>query len=198
MPFDSRAAERAKLGLEQDRPTGVVMFGGCGSRRMELIAEAVADGNREVQLIFACGRNDGLAQRLAARRLPYPHFVVGFTEAMPYFMRLADFFIGKPGPGSISEALVCGLPVIVERNRLTMPHERFNTDWLRQHQLGLVVSSFTTIDRAIAHLLEGKRLDHYRRRIAAHHNQAVFEIPRMLEAILEAGAPSAPRASLSA
>ena len=30
--------------------------------------------------------------------------VVGFTSEIPYYMVLSDFFIGKPGPGSISEA----------------------------------------------------------------------------------------------
>ena len=41
-------------------------------------------------------------------------------------MQLADFFIGKPGPGSISEAVQQGLPVIVVDNAWTMPQERYN------------------------------------------------------------------------
>ena len=45
-----------------------------------------------------------------------PLFVEGFTAEMPYYMQLSDFFIGKPGPGSISEAIAMRLPVIVESN----------------------------------------------------------------------------------
>ena len=47
-------------------------------------------------------------------------------------MRLSDFFIGKPGPGSISEAVAMKLPVIVESNAWTLPQERYNANgWPR-------------------------------------------------------------------
>jgi len=39
--------------------------------------------------------------------------VIGFAQNVEHYMALADFFIGKPGPGSISEALQFHLPVIV-------------------------------------------------------------------------------------
>jgi len=42
-------------------------------------------------------------------------------------MQLSDYFVGKLGPESVSEALVIGLPVIVERNARTMVQERYNT-----------------------------------------------------------------------
>ena len=35
-----------------------------------------------------------------------PMTVLGFTREIPLYMELSDFFIGKAGPGSISEALV--------------------------------------------------------------------------------------------
>jgi hypothetical protein len=47
-------------------------------------------------------------------------------------MELSDFFIGKPGPGSISEALAKKLPVIVQRNAWTMAHELYNTRWVEE------------------------------------------------------------------
>ena len=51
-------------------------------------------------------------------------------------MRLADFFIGKPGPGCLSEAVQLGLPVITIRNAWTMPQERYNAQWVREQGLG--------------------------------------------------------------
>lgn len=185
-----REAERATLNLEAKLPTGVVMFGGFGSHRMELIARRMASARLNTQLIFMCGHNRRLAETLAAMRLPYPHHIVGFTDQVPYFMRLADYFIGKPGPGSLSEALVTGLPVIVERNALTMVHERYNTDWVLQNGIGAVVRSFTEVDNAIASMLDPERMSAFRRRIAAMRNRAVFEIPDMLESIMAATANS--------
>lgn len=184
-PFTGcRKAARRALGLDPETPTGLVMFGGFGSRRMELIARRVAAAGLKTQLIFVCGRNPELPERLAALRLPYPHHIVGFTDAIPHLMRLADFFIGKPGPGSISEALVAGLPVIVERNALTMVHERFNTDWVRSQGVGAVIRSFAGIDEAVALMLDGARLAAFRGRIRALENRAIFELPAMLEGVI--------------
>ena len=59
-------------------------------------------------------------------------YVEGFTKEVPRYMQLADYFIGKPGPGSISEAVAMRLPVIVERNAWTLPQERYNADWVRE------------------------------------------------------------------
>ena len=60
-------------------------------------------------------------------------------------MQLADYFIGKPGPGSISEAVAMHLPVIVERNAWTMPQERYNADWLIEKGVGIALPNFRGI-----------------------------------------------------
>jgi 1,2-diacylglycerol 3-beta-galactosyltransferase len=180
----SSAIERQRLGLDPDRSTGLVMFGGFGSHRMELIARRIAEAKLATQLIFLCGHNQKLAGQIAAMRLPFKHHIVGFTDQVPSFMRLADYFVGKPGPGSLSEALVMGLPVIVERNGLTMVHERYNTDWVVQNGIGAVVRSFGEIDQAIAAMLDRERMEAFRRRVAAMRNRAVFEIPAMLEGVM--------------
>src|SRR3981189_3420989 len=65
--------------------------------------------------------------------------VVGFPSQISHYMQVSDFFIGKPGPGSISEAVQQGLPVIVVRNAWTMLQERYNTDWVQEHGAGIVL-----------------------------------------------------------
>jgi hypothetical protein len=179
-----RVAERKKLGLDPDRPTGLVLFGGQGSKVMLEIAERLAD----TQLIFICGKNSGLADRLRALPVRAPRYVEGFTSEIPYYMSLADFFIGKPGPGSISEAVAMGLPVIVERNIWTLPQERYNADWVLERNAGMVVPNFRGIGGAVEQLL--RDLPRYRAAVEQIHNRAVFEIPEMLEKILNSLANS--------
>lgn len=179
-----RGGERGKLGLDPELPTGFVMFGGYGSRRMEVIAKRVAGSGLRCQLIFICGHNQRLRQRLTAMKLPFPKAVIGFTAEVPHLMRLADFFIGKPGPGSISEALAAGLPVIVERNGWTMVHERYNTDWIYQNRFGVVLRSFAEIENGIAAMLDPRRAVVFRARIGELRNRAVFEIPDLLDAVM--------------
>jgi 1,2-diacylglycerol 3-beta-galactosyltransferase len=101
-------------------------------------------------------------------------------------MRLADFFIGKPGPGSISEALVMGLPPILVRNASTMVQERFNTDWVKRNHLGIILSSFASIDQAIIAMTDRSQLARMRAHVRRFHNRALFELPGILCEILRA------------
>jgi UDP-N-acetylglucosamine:LPS N-acetylglucosamine transferase len=174
----NRDAEMRKLGLDPNRPTGLVMFGGHGSRVMRGIAKRLDD----VQLILICGHNAALVDQLRAQRARAPRVVVGFTSQMRYFMQLSDFFIGKPGPGSISEALQQGLPVIVVRNAWTMPQERYNTDWVLENEVGVVLDSFKAVRSGVAQVTDD--IAKYRARVRRIHNRAVFEIPDLLEEIL--------------
>jgi hypothetical protein len=174
-----RAEERRKLGLEPDRPTGLVLFGGHGSNVMFEIAKRIPDR----QLIFICGRNEKLAERLRALPAQAPRFVEGFTHEVPRYMRMADYLIGKPGPGSISEAMAMGLPVIVERNAWTLVQERYNTEWVRERQVGLVLRNFREIASAVARM--ERELAQFQSAVARIENRAVFEIPDMLEQVLQ-------------
>ncbi len=171
--------ERLRHGLEPGRPTAVVMFGGHGARSMLSIAERLDD----LQLILLCGHNQRLAQRLREQPARAPRLVLGYTTQVAEVLRMGDFFIGKPGPGSLSEALHLGLPVVVTRNAWTMPQERYNTQWVRERGLGLVLPSFRSIADAVPRLLAD--LPGYRARVAALRNRAVFELPPLLERILQ-------------
>ena len=122
--------------------------------------------------------------RLRQRRTRIPMLVEGFTTRIPYYMHLSDFFIGKPGPGSLSEAVAMNLPVIVERNAWTLPQERFNTDWVREKQIGIVVKNFKQIEGAVREMLAPGTLERFRANTQTMPNRAVFEIPEMLEKIL--------------
>ena len=179
-----RAEERRKLGLQPDLPTGLVLFGGQGSSVMLDIAKSMSQFDAGAQLIFICGKNAKLAAKLREVQSSIPFHIVGFTQEVPYFMHLSDFMIGKPGPGSISEALAMKLPVIVERNAWTLPQERFNTDWVLEKGVGLVLKNFSEIEGAIQKLLSPDVFPRLKANVAAVENRAVFEIPDILEGIM--------------
>jgi hypothetical protein len=185
-----RDEERLRLGLKPDVPTGLILFGGQGSPVMLDLARRLSRVSRPLQLILICGHNDRLAARLRAAPGKIPMRVEGFTKEIPRLMRISDFFIGKPGPGSISEAVAMGLPVIIERNAWTMPQERFNAEWVQEKGVGIVLRSFREIASAVEELLEPGALETYRARAAAIQNRAVFEIPCILEKIARLPAPA--------
>jgi hypothetical protein len=175
-----RAAARAQLGFSSDRPVGLVLFGGQGAAVMEEIARNLPGR----QLLMICGQNEKLARRLRAIPHAAPMFVEGFTKEVPRYMQLADYFIGKPGPGSISEAVAMHLPLIVERNAWTLPQERFNADWILQQGVGMVLPNFRGIAQAVDKLLDADAYAAYRAATERRQNRAVFEIPEILQKIL--------------
>lgn len=180
----NRGEERQRLGLDPEMPTGLVLFGGEGSNVMFPIAQRLGNSSTNLQLILICGRNQRLRERLKALKTRTTLFVEGFTREIPYYMHLSDFFVGKPGPGSISESLKMNLPVILERNSWTLPQERYNADWVKEQGVGIVLDNFRAIEPTVKNLLEDGRLETMRRNIACVENRAVFEIPPILAKIL--------------
>ena len=179
-----RCAEMRRLQLDPGRPTGIVMFGGHGSRAMRGIAKRLDD----TQLILICGHNLALAEQLRSMNAAAPRLVIGFTPDIRYYMKLSDFFIGKPGPGSISEAVHQGLPVIVVRNAMTMPQERYNAQWVRENKVGVVLDSFRSVRGGVAEVMS--RLAEFQAAIGRIENRAVFEIPEIMNAVLQQGRAS--------
>jgi hypothetical protein len=186
----NRAEDRKKLGLDPDLPTGIVLFGGYGSWKMLDIFRQINRSSLAVQLILICGRNEKLAQALRGEAARIRIHVEGFTTRIPYYMALSDFFVGKPGPGSISEALAMRLPVIIDCNAWTLPQERYNARWVRENEVGLVVRSHKETVSAVAKLLQPGELIRYRALTGEFQNRAVFEVPEIFSKILSNGRPT--------
>jgi len=145
--------------------------------------------NHSLWALMYSGWNLELAAKIRDLQLGLPTVIEGFTTRVDYFMSLADFFIGKAGPGSISEALQFRLPVIVERNSRTMPQERYNGIWLTEQGLGVVVSNFAEIAVAMERLLETSALAELRDNATRYENYAVFEVPLILDQVAANKAP---------
>ena len=96
-PEFDRAAERIKLGLQPDMPTGIVMFGGHGSASMLEIAKKLEHTAQPLQLIFLCGHNLDLAVKLRDLGLTRPAVIEGFTTKVDYFMSAGGFLHWQAG-----------------------------------------------------------------------------------------------------
>ena len=188
-------ALRKELGLRPDLTTAIVLFGGHGSKVMYDIASRLDAAQARLQLILICGRNEELAAKFHAHPWRMPVKVIGFTREIHKLMRAADFLIGKPGPGSIAEAMVRKLPVLIECNSWTLPQERYNAEWVTQNRVGIVLRNFREVVSGVQRLLDPATLAEFRKNVAALENRAVFEIPEILEKLLRESSNSQPRAS---
>src|SRR6202158_6260263 len=177
-------ALRREMGLREGLPTAIVLFGGHGSKVMYDITERLNAAGLPLQLILICGRNDELAAKLRVHQWKMPIHVVGFTKEVHRLMRAADFLIGKPGPGSIAEAMVRKLPVLIECNAWTLPQERYNAEWVAEKRVGIVLRTFREVVSGVQRMLDPAALAEFRKNVAALDNRAIFEIPEILAELL--------------
>ena len=175
---------RKQMGLREDLAVAIVLFGGYGSGVMHLIARRLDRAAVPVQLILICGRNEKLAARFRAESWKIQPNVVGFSKEVHRLMRAADFMIGKPGPGSIAEAMMRDLPVLIECNAWTLPQERYNAEWVRQKDVGIVLDNFRQVAQGVLTMLEPATLERLKANVKALNNRALFEIPEILADVL--------------
>ncbi len=105
-PVEDPLAEREQLGIAARSAHGTGAFrrprlaGHARNRRAAGALQARPSIDLDLRQETKSSRT-----RCAPRKWRMPRFVEGFTTRVNYYMQLADFFIGKPGPGSVSEAL---------------------------------------------------------------------------------------------
>ena len=108
-----KSEQKAKLGLKPDLPALLVVGGGEGMGRVLPIARVIAEAHLPAQLLVVAGRNGSLRRRLERVAWEIPTTVFGFVGNMPELMAASEVIITKAGPATISEAIACGLPIII-------------------------------------------------------------------------------------
>jgi processive 1,2-diacylglycerol beta-glucosyltransferase len=145
---------RAKYGLDPHRTTLLVSGGALGVGPAEIVVGQLKRVRHDVQSVVLCGRNEELQQQVAASIDGDPRFkVLGYSDRMFELMKLSDLFIGKPGGLTTSEALACGLPMLIVS---PIPgQEEYNSDHLLEEGAAVKADAFTTIPFKIDMLLDG-------------------------------------------
>ncbi len=175
-----RGRVRGELGLGEADFAVTLLFGGKGSPEIAPLSERLLAADPAFRVIAICGDNPALLERLGPIEARAGGRLVrlGFTDRVAELLAASDLLVTKPGPGSLSEAFHQRVPAIVTRNIHTIPQERFNTDFVRDRGLGLVVSRTRDIPAAALRLFRdvaGRAA--IRERLAAlPENRAVYEV----------------------
>ncbi len=157
---EQRVAMRRQLGLRPDLPTVLIVSGGEGMGPVEAVAVAVAErlagttlrSAPQGQVVVICGRNQDLQRRLAARAWPTPTAVQGFVTNMPDWMMASDCIVTKAGPGTITEALIMGLPLVL--SGFIPGQETGNVPYVVDNRVGAYAEDPAQIARIVAEWLQ--------------------------------------------
>jgi 1,2-diacylglycerol 3-beta-galactosyltransferase len=137
-PTESKQELQRKFGLEPGIPVVLLVGGGEGSGGLQDAMRTISRAHLRVQLLIITGRNKRLYAHLQRIRshLHVPARVFGFVNNMPEMMRASDVIVTKAGPGTISEALACELPIIL--NGYVPGQEEGNVDYVLQNDVGVL------------------------------------------------------------
>jgi 1,2-diacylglycerol 3-beta-galactosyltransferase len=149
---------RAKLGLPGDRTVTLLMAGGEGGGKLLPTTMALAKSNLPLHLVVVTGRNAALQSKLEelAPSLPTPMTVLGFRNDVPELMRASDLLVTKAGPGTLAEASVAQLPMVVYD--FVPGQERGNLDWVRSNGVGVVALTTAEVVAAVGRIVGGDQL----------------------------------------
>ncbi|MQM14313.1 hypothetical protein Taro_047246 [Colocasia esculenta] len=119
-PVRPKVELKRELGMDEELPAVLLMGGGEGMGPIEATAKALADslydetqGEPVGQILVICGRNKKLVTKLQSVEWKIPVQVKGFITKMEECMGACDCIITKAGPGTIAEAMISGLPIIL-------------------------------------------------------------------------------------
>lgn len=146
---------RAELEMDPELPAVLLMGGGEGMGPVQKTALALGRSlfNEELgkpigQLVVICGRNKSLVSSLESCEWKIPVKVRGFEMQMEKWMGACDCIITKAGPGTIAEALIRGLPIIL--NDYIPGQEKGNVPYVVGNGAGVFTRSSRETSKLVA------------------------------------------------
>jgi 1,2-diacylglycerol 3-beta-galactosyltransferase len=150
-----RTAIRKSMGWREDLFTVLAI----GSKRVEHLYDALDILNHSgfpLQLIIAAGGDEEFYQHCQETDWHAETHIYNFVSEMGTFMRASDCVLGKAGGLTVSEALACGLPLILVD--VIPGQETGNADYVVSGNAGVLASNSTDVLEAMCHWLEKDRL----------------------------------------
>jgi len=145
--------EELGLAADADRPTILQLAGDTGVGPIEKIYKAILSVPEPIQIALVTGRNNKAKETAEKIQAPGRHRVkiMGYTNNIHELMTASDIAVTKPGGLTSSEALACGLPVIIVE---PVPgQESHNSDFLLEKGAAVKASCIDAVTEKISNLL---------------------------------------------
>ncbi len=168
----TKAEIRKKLSLPETGTIALLMAGGEGGGKLLPTTMGLAKSGLDFHLVVVTGRNAALKQKLEelAPSLAVSMTVLGFRNDVPELMRAADLLVTKAGPGTIAEASVAEVPVVVYD--YVPGQERGNLDYVRTNGIGVVALTTAEVVQSV------RRIVHSQERLSKMRAQQTAVAPR--------------------
>lgn len=143
---------RAALGWLPDKTTVLL----AGSKRLPNLVEKLRGLNHSglpLQLVVVAGGDDEQYEQLQQVEWHVPTHLYNYVDTMPTFMHAADCIISKAGGLIVSEALACGLPLLLID--VIEGQETGNAEYVLENGAGEMANGALEILEVLNHWLAG-------------------------------------------
>jgi 1,2-diacylglycerol 3-beta-galactosyltransferase len=186
-------ALRTRLKMDAELLAVLVYGGGESASKVTAIINALDQelhkgASPRGQMVVVCGREGKLQPALAARQWSVPLRSLGYVDNMHEWMAACDCIVTKAGPGAISEALVCGLPIVL--SGFIPGQEAGNVPYVINHGVGIYSDQPQQIASTVAYWFgSGRRQmeEMSAKAIELSNPHATFEIVAEIAGLLDAG-----------
>ncbi|MBU0935260.1 MAG: glycosyltransferase [Spirochaetes bacterium] len=160
----SKKALYAKFDLDPALPVVLLSAGAFGIMNAADILMILNQIHSKCQIVVICGKNVKLLRELgkaveadqeavaaAGKAARNRYSIIGYTDVMHEYLKIADVFISKPGGLSTSESMAAGVPMIIWD---PIPgQELYNAYHLLENGVGMLPDNAITIGYKVDEIL---------------------------------------------
>ncbi|MDV3428121.1 MAG: glycosyltransferase [Bacillota bacterium] len=145
---------------EESRFSILMMSGSMGLKGIGAVLKELTNNKNKLKVTVVCGNNKELYDDLNDKYLPYygkgELNILGFTNEVPKLMSESDVIISKPGGLTVSEALICKLPLIIP---FAIPgQEEENSEFLVNAGAAISMDDIDNLNDIIDKLIESPEI----------------------------------------
>jgi UDP-N-acetylglucosamine:LPS N-acetylglucosamine transferase len=152
-----------KLKLSSKKKTLLINSGSQGAFHYIDCAKAIIKHFADIQVIFICGRNEGLyalAEAVLGNRGGNVR-ILRFIHNMNEILAISDMVLTKPGANAFFECVFMRKPMIIEGLNGFLYQEKGVVEYLKEYKVGIVINQLDQLANAIEELLAEENYSSY-------------------------------------
>jgi processive 1,2-diacylglycerol beta-glucosyltransferase len=125
-----------ELGFDADRFVLLLATGAAGANNHARVLRFLESRGKSLQVVALCGHREKTfddLNRWSSRAKNVKLQCLRYRTDMPMILRSASAVVARPGTGTVSEAIVCGCPIMLNGVGGIMPQESVTLRFALQH-----------------------------------------------------------------
>lgn len=180
---------KQEMGIALDKPVVTIMMGGAGGKGAYAYAQELKKIGFPLHVVVCTGNNATLYKKmqiLSAEKGLVSFSVLEFTNKVADLMQVSDLFITKPGPGTINEAMMRKLPILVDNVHSALSWERVNLELVERRGIGRVLNEVAEANQFVSSYLQNPERKQEVKEAYARLERLAFDenIQKVLENLL--------------